>query len=491
MKNSTTTRFLRTVEQTLAAHQMITEGKAVLVAVSGGPDSMALLHVLETLAPEKKLRLGVAHLNHGLRPGEAESDEALVRRTACATGLPYFTEKADVPAFRKTCGLSMEEAAREVRHLFLGKVARAHGFSAVALAHHADDNAELVLMNLLRGSGPLGLAGMPPKRLLRAGGPEENEICLIRPLLEIRREDILAYLSENNIHCVTDKTNFDLRYRRNRIRAELMPLLRQRYNPNIVDTLNRTAQILRSEKEWTDTLLAPEVKTLKPLKSASVSLLKSRIVGAHPAEARRLVRMAIEKVKGDLRRIGFGHVDAVLALAARPDDAGSLDLPDRIRVTALPERVVFTQETRPLRQVRPARPDQKALFFKHLLEKPGSIFIPEIAVTIQADILPPNAVPDLRKAGHQAAFFDMETVSFPLTVRNPKPGDRFVPLGMTGRQKIKKYFIDHKIPAARRACCPVLESGGRPIWLMGYRMDDSVKITSRTKQVLKVEFSLA
>jgi tRNA(Ile)-lysidine synthase len=155
------------------------------------------------------------------------------------------------------------------------------------------------------------------------------------------------------------------------------------------------------------------------------------------------------------------------------------------------DKIVFAREARPLRQVPPGLPGEEKPPFECLLEKPGSIFIPELAITVRAVVLPPDARPDLRNAGHQAAFFDMETVSFPLTVRNPKPGDRFIPLGMTGRQKVKKYFIDHKIPAARRASCPVLESGGRLIWLMGYRIEDSVKITAGTKQVLKVEFSLA
>lgn len=492
MKESITTRLVRTVEQTLAAHGMIAEGEAVLVAVSGGPDSMALLHVLQSLAALKKIRLGIAHLNHGLRPGEAESDEALVHRTASAAGLPYFTEKADVSAVRRTRGLSMEEAAREVRYRFLEKTARANGYSTIALAHHADDNAELVLMNLLRGSGPLGLAGMPPKRLLGTAGPKENEIYLIRPLFEIRRKDILAYLSENSIPSATDKTNFDLRYRRNRVRSELMPLLRRRYNPNIVDTLNRTAQILRSEKEWIDSLLVSEIESPDPSEPAfAPSLSKARICESHHAKARRLVRMAIEKAKGNLRRIGFGHVDAVLALAERPDGIGSLDLPDRIRVTLHPEQIVFTKETAPLRAVRPEQPGKETVFFEHLLGGPGRIFIPEIAMTVRATVLPSDTIPGLRSAGHHVAFFDMETISFPLTVRNPRPGDRFIPLGMTGRQKIKKFFSDHKIPVARRACCPVLESEGRPIWLMGYRMDDTVKITAGTKQVLKVEFSLA
>jgi tRNA(Ile)-lysidine synthase len=491
MKESTTNRFLKTIEDTLAAHGMTAQGEGVLVAVSGGPDSMALLHALGKLAPKKGLRLGVAHLNHGLRPGEAESDEALVHKAASSAKLPYFTEKADVPAVRKARGLSMEEAAREVRYRFLEEVARENLFSAIAVGHHADDNAELVLMNLLRGSGPLGLAGMPPQRPLSATGTDPHAPRLIRPLLGVNREDILAYAAENHIPYATDSTNTDPCYLRNRIRTELMPLLRQRYNPNIAHTLNRSAQILRSEKEWIDHLLAAELEDTEPSDPAdAVSLLKSRMRDAHPAEARRLVRMAVEAAKGDLRQIGFGHIDAVLALAGQPG-TGSLDLPDRIRVTAHPQRLVFKRESLPLRQVRPAFSREKAVFFEHVLGKPGIIFIPEIAATVRANVLPPDTQPDFRKAGHQAAFFDMKAVSFPLTVRSVKPGDRFTPLGMTGSQKVKKYFIDHKIPATRRACCPVLESGGRLVWLMGYRIDDSVKITAKTGQVLKVEFSLA
>jgi tRNA(Ile)-lysidine synthase len=490
MKESTTNRFLRTIGETLSAHNMIARGERVLVAVSGGPDSMALLHALIELAPEKKLGLGVAHLNHGLRPGDAESDEALVRKAADSARLPYFSEKANVPAVRKARGLSMEEAAREVRYRFLEEVARENLFSAVAVGHHADDNAELVLMNLLRGSGPLGLAGMPAQRPLSAAKTDPDAPRLIRPLLGLTRENILAYIAQNRIPWTEDSTNADPRYLRNRIRTELMPLIRQRYNPNIAQTLNRTALILRSEKEWTDQLLAAKLENTASAPADTVSISKPRLLDAHPAEARRLVRMAIESAKGNLRQIGFGHIDAILALAGQPGD-GSLDLPDRIRVTSLSRRLVFTRESLSLRQVRPAVSRIDTVIFEHVLEKPGIIFIPEIAATVRAHALPPDTRPDFRNAGHQAAFFDMKAISFPLTVRSTKPEDRFTPLGMTGSQKIKKYFIDHKVPAAERACCPALESGGRLVWLMGYRIDDSVKITAETRQVLKVEFSLA
>jgi tRNA(Ile)-lysidine synthase len=492
MKESITTRCMRTVEQALATHTMIPDGGAVLVGVSGGPDSMALLHVLQTVATKQSMRLGVAHLNHGLRPEASEVDEALVRKNASERGLPFYFEKADVNAVRKALGLSVEEAARKVRYRFLGNVARTHGFSAVALGHHADDNAELVLMNLLRGSGPLGLAGMPPRRSFLSAEAGEGEIHLIRPFLEIRRKDILAFVTENNIPSVTDNTNTDLRYRRNRIRCELLPLLRERYNPNIDDTLNRMARILRFEKEWADHLLAPYFEDTEPAEPPEIiSLSRFEICTTHRAAGRRIVRMAIERAKGDLRQIGFRHIDAILELASRNGASGSLDLPDRLRVTVQNERLVFKKEGRPLRQIPPRTAGGDSIRFQHLLEKPGSLFIPELEITVRAAMLPSDIRPDFRSAGHRTAFFDMDAMSFPLIVRSPKPGDRFTPLGMTGRQKLKKYFIDHKIPANQRARCPVLESGGRPIWLMGYRMEDAVKITAGTKRVLKVEFSLA
>ncbi len=489
MKESITIRFIRAVRRTIAAHQMIGEGETLLVAVSGGPDSMALLHVLQELTDGLDFRLGVAHLNHGLRPGAAEADEAFVCRIAAAMGVPYFTETADVPAIRKARRQSVEEAAREVRYRFLSDVAETNGFTAVALGHHANDNAELVLMNLLRGSGPHGLSGMAPKRVLLSAGPGQKAIHLIRPLIGIHREDILAYDAENGIPSIMDQTNSDLRYRRNRIRNELMPLLRNRYNPNIIDTLNRTAEILRSERHWILSRLPLDHDDPDP--AERVELPRSHICRVHPAEARQHIRTALQKAKGNLRRIGFRHIESVMALAARPEASGSLDLPDRIRVTACGEKIFFAKESHPLRQIHPRAGDDGPAYFEHVLPAPGSLFVPEAGIFLRADILPPGTRPDYRNAGHRTAFFDMEAVTFPLTVRSPKPGDRFTPLGMAGRQKVKKYFVDHKIPPARRARCPVLESGGRLVWLMGCRIDDSVKITTGTQQVLKIEFNLA
>jgi tRNA(Ile)-lysidine synthase len=487
MNESITMRLPGAARKTIAGHGMINRNDAVLAAVSGGPDSMALLHLLGALASANGFRLGVAHLNHGLRPGAAASDEALVRRTAETMSLPYYTETADVRGAREARGGSLEEVAREVRYRFLEKTADTHGFNVVALGHHADDNAELVLMNLLRGSGPTGLSGMPPVRQFRSDGSGRGDIRLIRPLMEVRREEILSYLSENDIPFALDSSNQDLRHRRNRIRHELLPLLRERYNPNIVETLNRTAELLRAEETWTGSLLAP----LPTSDGSGIPLSRDHLRNAHPGYGRRLIRGAIEGVKGNLRRITLRHVDAVLALALRPDPSGSLDLPDRIRVAARGDALLFTREECPLRQVPSDGITEGAAGFEHLLNAPGTLFIPELPARLRATPLPPGARPELRNAGHRTAFFDMETVSFPLTVRNPRPGDRFTPLGMTGRQKIKKFFIDHKIPADERSRWPLLESRGEVIWVMGCRMDDSVKITAATRQVLKVELDLA
>ncbi len=484
--------LINKVSSVITRHKMIDGDEAVLVGVSGGPDSIALLHLLRTLAPGRGWRLGVAHLNHGLRPGAAESDEAFVRREASAMDLPYYTEKADVTAYRKSHGLSVEEAAREVRYRFLGRVATARGYSVIALGHHADDNGELVLMNLLRGSGPLGLTGMPPSRRFEMDDGPEGRIRLIRPLIGIRREDIEEYLDENSIPSVTDKSNTDLRYRRNRIRRELLPLLRRQYNPNVVDTLNRLAAILRSEEEWAESLSTPVFEAAILSETAGrIVLSVPEVRSAHPALQRRIIRQAIRKVKGNLRRISFRHIDAVMVLAGQPASPARLDLPDRIRVEAADNRFMFQKAPRPLRELRTQIHRDKPEYFEYVLPAPGSTSIPELTMEVRAEILPTDMPADFRSTGHRIAFFDMGTVSFPLTIRSIKPGDRFTPLGMAGTQKVKKFFIDHKIPASQRSRCPVLISRGKIVWLMGYRMDDSAKITPTTRKVLRVEFRLA
>ena len=245
---------------------MIDPGDAVLVAVSGGPDSMALLHLLVALSPALSLRLGVAHLDHGLRKEAAQRDAAFVAGAAAGLGLPCHVGKENVTAYRDRHRLNLEEAARTIRYRFLGQTAAAYGYSRLATGHQADDNAELVLMNLLRGSGPGGLAGIPPRRRLsEADGPPGRpgaRIDIIRPLIAVTREEVLAYLSDRSIAHVTDDSNSDPAYLRNRLRRDLIPHLARAYNPRIAAALNRLSAILRSEDEWADAVARGLFETL-------------------------------------------------------------------------------------------------------------------------------------------------------------------------------------------------------------------------------------
>lgn len=500
-------RFTETVVQTLSEFEMIAKGDAVLIAVSGGADSVALARVLVELRDQFSLRLAVAHLDHGLRGAASGRDAVFVARFAESLGLPFHTEAADVPAFQKTNRLSTEEAARRVRYDFFERIASENRFDKIATGHTADDNAESVLMHLLRGGGLRGLSGIPPVR----------EARYIRPLIRLHRADILEFLDIRG-HCyVEDETNADLSFHRNRVRHELLPLLRERYNSGIGEALNRLADICRDDAEWLGPMVAEACERATLERSDRSIALSIRAFGRfHPALARRVIRHAIEAVKGDLRRLTMRHTEAVLTLALDPGPQGAkkprwIDLPDRIRLIRHGERLTFRKERAPLRMLPPQEstlmnhPSEDSAYHYTIAEIDGikDIFIRETGATIRLTVLPRSEDFDLSDAGQSVAFFDMDKILFPIVVRPFKAGDRFHPLGMAGRQKVKDFFINAKIPRHRRNAVPVLEarwearweaggeSGGEIFWIAGHRIADFVRITDATQRVLKAELLLA
>ena len=243
-------KILRKVEHTLITRRMVQAGDTVLVGVSGGPDSVALVHIMLDLAPKFSFQVAIAHLNHDLRRDESARDEAFVVFLAEQLNLPVHVERQDVRRHQKNYRLSLEEAARQVRYRFYDAIASKFGYEKIALGHHADDNAELILMYLLRGSGPLGLSGIPPLRDAR----------IIRPLMDIKRTEILDYIAAKSLDCVVDSSNRDSQYLRNRIRNRLLPQLKAEYNPKLVESLNRLASILDAEERWIESLIQPIFK---------------------------------------------------------------------------------------------------------------------------------------------------------------------------------------------------------------------------------------
>jgi len=476
------TNLLRSVEQTITTYGMLKPNDAVVVGVSGGPDSVALLHILYTLAPRFSLRIGVAHLNHCLRQTASDKDAEFVLSVAKKLDLPCFIEKVDVLKYQIDNRLSLEEAARRVRYTFYNQVSKTNRFNKIALGHHGDDNAEQVLMNLFRGSGPLGLAGIPPVR---------NGI-IIRPLIQAKRSEILGFLNKNKIPYIADTSNTDTRYLRNRIRLQLIPLLKAAYNPKIIETLNRLAEIIRAEEER----IATEIdllfkKTALNIQQDHVTFAVSRLNDIHISTQRRLFRRAIETIKGDLRRIRFSHIDSVARLLKNRQTEARLDFPGRIRVQQNNDVLRFSREKIALRHLDPKPGPEEIPAFEYAIATPESTFIKEIGLHIHFSEMSIDNLPDVRDAGRHTGFFDQDVIHFPLVLRNYRPGDRFKPLGMAGTQPLKKFFIDKKIPKAERGKCSLLLSRGKIIWVVGHRIDESVKVTPLTRNVLKVDLSLA
>ncbi len=449
-----------TVRSTLEDHAMVREGDRVVAAVSGGADSVCLLDVLARISHEMGFALVVAHFDHGLRPGEDESETLFVGGLARELGLPFETEKAH--GLRGMAG-SLEERARDARYAFLERVRAKHGAEHIALGHTLDDQAETVLMRLLRGSGPSGLAGIPP---VRAPG-------IIRPLIRIRRAEIEAYLRGRGLSWRIDPSNLRNCHLRNRIRLELLPEL-LKYQPRLVEHLGETADLIREEDEFLAGLAREWVDEWAEQRGGGLVLPRGRMAALPRPLLRRAIRHAVERAAGDLRKIRRSHVEAAMRIVLGEKTRTGVDLPGGWRIRRSYERII----------VSPARSEEGPSFHARLAG-PGEYRVEGAGIRVIVEERPGEAVRSL-DASPYTAFLDAERISYPLELRPWRPGDRFVPLGMRGRRKVKDFLIDRKVPKGERAGVPLLLSRGEAVWLCGFRIDDRFKVSEETTRVLEV-----
>jgi tRNA(Ile)-lysidine synthase len=471
-----------TVEQTLATHSMLVPGDRVLVGVSGGPDSMALLHLLDRMAPKLKINVGVAHLNHCLRGASAQKDADLVQQAATTLARPCHMGRANVFKVKRHLGLSVEMAARRVRYAFFKKVMADQDYQKLALGHHMDDNAEQILMALARGTGPRGLAGIAPVRDRR----------IIRPLINVSRSQIEAYVQSEGITCVSDASNEDTRFMRNRIRKQLLPMLAASYNPRIKEHLNQLACVMRMEETWLEGVVAKQYeKMLMDREHGRITLSLDRLRQSHPALARRLVRMALRNLTGTLQRIGYDHILAVCRLLTGNGGEKACHLPGGIRVVRSGKQLILLLVGGRSRRIDDASIQLHATIYARVDKLfPAEIAVESMGFGLRFSPCRARDLPRWAKADRNWAYFDLERITPPLTVRSAVRGDRFTPLGSPGSQKLKKFFIDQKIPREDRPRIPVLADSRGIVWLIGQRIDDRVKVTSETSQILGVEFFL-
>jgi tRNA(Ile)-lysidine synthase len=457
-------RVFRFIEE----NSLIIAGQKVLVAVSGGPDSVCLLHTLYRLQRRLKITLHIAHLNHQLRGPESEADASYVAGLAERLNLPATIEKQDVRAYQTAGRLSLEEAAREVRYLFLARTARAVGADRVAVGHTLNDQVETILLHIIRGTGTRGLRGLLACNSLQFSG---HSLTVVRPLLEIKREETEEYCSRHNLAPCLDVSNLSLSLLRNRVRRELLPLL-QSYNPAIFDSLLRLARLAGDDLAFLDRETSGAWQAMVGREGNTFIFAKKQFRALAPALQRQLLRRAIEGLLGTLKDIETRHIEEILEALQKP--AG--------RQIALPEGLTFTIEyDRYLMGFNP----QEVVPFPELegeydIAVPGETEIP--GWRIEAKVVPANSfavLPDSFTAG-----FDREKAGAVIKVRARRRGDWFQPLGMGRPKKVGEFMLDARIPKLWRARIPLIYTPRQILWVAGWRIDERVKVTPDTRRVL-------
>ncbi len=436
------------VKETITKFKMLTTGDRVLVAVSGGPDSVCLLSILHALSKEMNFSLHLAHLDHSFRGTESVEEARFVSDMAKKFRIPATIERIDVPAFCRERGLSVQAGAREARYAFLKRVAGIEGASRIATGHTATDQAETILMRLIRGAGISGLSSIPPKRQ-----------AIIRPLIEVTREEIVLYLRSASLPYVSDSSNRKPVYARNRIRLELLPVL-ERFNPRIVKTLALEATLLRDEEEAMQSCLAAIASSLCVPKNHTVSIRRAEFNALHTAFKRRIIRMALDMSGEDSSQVSALQIERALAFILRAQTGKTMSLTRGLTLVREYNRCLVTSEI-------------KAAAFRRDLAVPGLTQIPELGLEIE--VTPVNDRSPVHEQGNYLwqAMFDYDKIGTLLTVRNRRPGDVFCPSGMGGRhKKLQDFLVDEKIPGLQRDTVPLLCAGDEIIWVVGHRTDE-------------------
>jgi tRNA(Ile)-lysidine synthase len=468
--------MIEKVKKAIQEHSMLGMGDRVVVAVSGGPDSVALLKVLEMVSGDYGLTLISAHLHHGIRGEEADRDEQFVKQLSQDMSLAFVSDRIHVPVLKKGTGKSIEEIGREERYWFLKDVAEKHGAQKIALGHHLHDQAETVIMNLLRGSGAEGLRGMLPVR----------DGMFIRPLLGIRRKEILDFLEERQIPYMLDPSNDSNVYLRNRIRHRLIPELKEQFNPNLEESLGSMSEILRLEDDYMKIVtggILTELGVKLCDKEIRIKISDLRI--HHPAIQNRMIKTFLEQFSPSGKGIGSIHVKAVINLSDSKKPGGRVNLPYGIHVWREYDCLCFGRQKKESIGSHAMNANEKLEELFYTVSIPDTIRIHELGKTMSFDLVQPpkESVSDVPNI----AYMDYDKIAPPLVVRTIRPGDRIQPLGMEGTKKLKSYFIDRKVPRGKRREIPLLVDGESVIWIAGMRLNERVKITNKSRKILKVE----
>lgn len=474
---------------TISKYDLFGAGDIVVIGVSGGPDSLCLLHVLKSLQDELHLQLHVAHLDHAIRP-ESAADARFVADLAERWGLPATIERQDVPALARAEGFAIEQAARRARYRFLAHVAGLVGARVVAVGHNADDQVETVLMHFIRGAGLAGLRGMQPQSPYppALGSHQAQEVAekltLIRPLLEVPRSAIEAYCQTHELQPRFDRSNLDTTFFRNRLRHELIPEL-ETYNPNIREVLRRTARVIADEYDYLCQQRAADWERVVTPGDGYFVFDLAAWQELHISTQRSLLRRAIRRLRRELRDIDWVHIENALEVANTKPAGSEATLPAGLALFKGYDSFTVG-EKQPL-------PDWPLLHRERLrLAVPGVTPLPASDWQVVADTFPRAELTEgeLRNPDPWHAVMDRDVAGDELYLRSRRAGDRFCPLGMDGHAKtVAEFMIAEKIPQHVRDQLPiVVNAGDQIVWLPGWRLDERVRITRHTTHILRLQF---
>ncbi len=455
---------LKAVRRKIADSAMLSGGESVLVALSGGPDSVALLHLLCRLRKKLKLDITALYINHQMRPRAARAEEEFCRQLCDRLKVRLLVERHDVPLVAKDSGKGLEEAARDVRYAIFEEMVGKHAFDRVALGHHADDQVETVLFRLFRGTGRSGMAGIPAVRG-----------SYIRPLLSLRKTDILEYLCDNGVGYCDDRSNSSLKFRRNYIRHKLIPAVCENLNPRANEAVLSLVDTFSAEEEYLESVVTRcwrKVVTTSPGEKLNLDL--DVLCGYDRWLRRRLLRRCLIGTCPDGKAPARDVVERLDRLAH--SSKGAMSLPQSVRASIVSGRlVIYRTEPRSL-DVALVPGKRLALDWPHLFFK---------SMVVSYD-----GVPTEKQVRSQRVTLDWDKLEAPFAVRLILPGDRFVPLGMRGHKKVGNYLTDRKVCREYRDEIPVVCDNKGIIWLVGHEITERARVDSKTRKVLTIEYGV-
>ena len=453
------------VLSTINKHELIQKGDKIVVGLSGGPDSVCLLHILSRLKDKFDLEIYAAHLNHQIRGIEAQKDAFYISKLCEEMGITFFIKSINVPEYCEKNGVSIEEGARKLRYEMFYEVKNNTRANKIAIGHNLNDQAETILMRIMRGTGLQGLKGI---EYIRDG-------VIIRPILDIERSDIEKYCEQNNLNPRIDKTNLESIYTRNKIRLELIPYMKDNFNSNIIESISRMGNSLRSDNDYIENESLIKFKEVSNINDDSVEINLSSYINLHNSIKVRILRNSIKHILGDTNFIDQRHIDDILDLEDESKIDKVINLPRGIFVYRKKNSIILTNKEIVIEEIE----------FCYNIPSNGFIKIKEIGTIIETQVVNINKY-KRSKSDKSSKWFDFNKIKGGIVVRNRRSGDKIKLSG--GSKKVKDLFIDIKIPKEDRCKIPIIADSQGILSVGDFRNSEDYKIDEKTKEVLKVSF---